>query len=103
MGILPVEKESGYHNRYSDWLWTGWWKSWSLNPGRVNNLLFSASSKPALGPTQSFIQWVLGALSLEVNLPGHEADCSPSASAVVKKLWIYIHSPTCRYAIMLDE
>jgi hypothetical protein len=49
-------------------------------------LLFSTASRPALGPTQSSIQWVLwgGTLSLEVKWMGREADRSPSASAELK-------------------
>jgi hypothetical protein len=39
-------------NRYSDWLWAGRLRSWSLSPGRVKNFLFSMSSRPALGSTQ---------------------------------------------------
>jgi hypothetical protein len=42
--------------------------------------MFTTASRPALGPTQSPIQRVPGALSLEVRLSGREA---PS-SAVVK-------------------
>jgi hypothetical protein len=33
-------------------------------------------SRPALGPIQPPIQWVSGALSLGVKLPGREADHS---------------------------
>jgi hypothetical protein len=39
--------------------------------------------KLALGSTQPPIQWVLGAHSLEIKWPGHEADHSPSTSAEV--------------------
>jgi hypothetical protein len=35
----------------------------SSNPGRVKNFIFSTASKQALGPTQTPIQWVPGALS----------------------------------------
>jgi hypothetical protein len=45
------------------------------------------SSRPALGPIQPPIQWVLGALSLGVKRPGREADHSPPNSAEVKKTW----------------
>jgi hypothetical protein len=47
--------------------------------------LFTAASGTALGPTQSRIQWVPGALSLEVKRPGREADHSPQSSAEVKE------------------
>jgi hypothetical protein len=39
----------------------------------------------ALGPTQTPIQWVPGALSLGVKRPGREADHSPPSSAEVKE------------------
>jgi hypothetical protein len=39
----------------------------------------------ALGPIQSPIQWVPGALSLGVKRPGREANHSPPPSAKVKE------------------
>jgi len=45
---------------------------------------FTIVSRPALGPTWTPVQWVPGALSLEVKQPGHEADHSPPSSAEVK-------------------
>jgi hypothetical protein len=47
--------------------------------------LFTTASRTALGPTQPPIQWVPGALSLEVKRPGREADHSPPSSAEVKE------------------
>jgi hypothetical protein len=41
-------------------------------------------SRPALGPTQSAIQWVPEVLTPRVKLPGREADHSPQSSAEVK-------------------
>jgi hypothetical protein len=46
--------------------------------------LFSTASRPTLGPIQSHIQWVLGALSPRVNRQGREADHSPPTSAEFK-------------------
>jgi hypothetical protein len=46
--------------------------------------LFTTASRPALGPTQLFIEWVPGALSLGVKWPGREADHSRPSSAEVK-------------------
>jgi hypothetical protein len=63
----------------------------------VGSRIFSTLSRPALEPTQPSIQWVLGALSLGVKRPGHEADHSPPTSAEVKKMWIYTSLP---YAFM---
>jgi hypothetical protein len=56
--------------------------------------LFATMSRTALGPTQPPIQWVPGALSLGVKLPGHETDHSPPSSAEVKE-WVelYLQSP----------
>jgi hypothetical protein len=51
--------------------------------------LFTTESKTALGSTQPPIQWVPGALSLEVKWPGREADHSPPSSAEVKNAWNY--------------
>jgi len=50
---------------------------------------FTTSSRPTLGSIQRPIQWVPGALSLQVNLPGREADHSPPFSAEVKNEWSY--------------
>jgi hypothetical protein len=47
-------------------------------------VLFSAAPIPALAPTQSPIQWILGALSQEVKRQEREADHSPPSSADVK-------------------
>jgi hypothetical protein len=56
--------------------------------------LFIIISRIALGPTHTPIQWVKGALSLEIKWPGHEADHSPPSSADVKEcVELYLHSP----------
>jgi hypothetical protein len=47
-------------------------------------LLYSTASRPALGPSQSRIQWLPGALSSGVKRQGREADHSPPSSAEVK-------------------
>jgi hypothetical protein len=57
----------------------------SSSPGRAKNFLFSMSSRPALGPTQSPIQWLPGALSPGVKRQGLEAGYLLPASAEVKK------------------
>jgi hypothetical protein len=44
------------------------------------------------------IQWISGALSSGVKLPGREADHLPSTSAEIKKTWIYTSTP--QYAFM---
>jgi hypothetical protein len=56
--------------------------------------IFTTTSRMALGPAQPPIQWILGALSLGVKWPGHEADHSPPSSAEVKEcVELYLHSP----------
>jgi hypothetical protein len=47
--------------------------------------LFTTSSRTALGPTESPIQWVTEALSLGVKRPGRETDHSPLSSAEGKE------------------
>jgi hypothetical protein len=63
-------------------------------PAGVGIFLFDTMSRPALGPTEPPIQWVLGTLSLGVKGPGREADYSPPSSAEVKEcVELYLHSP----------
>jgi hypothetical protein len=52
--------------------------------GGLGIFLFTTVSRPALGPNQPPIQWVLGVLSLGAMWPGREADHSPPSSAEVK-------------------
>jgi hypothetical protein len=52
--------------------------------GKDKIFLYSTASRPALGPTQPLIQWVLGALSLGVKRKGRESDHSPPSSDEVK-------------------
>jgi hypothetical protein len=52
--------------------------------------LFAAASGVVLGPARPAIQWVPGALSLEVGRPGRGADHSPPSSAEVKE-WVRLY------------
>jgi hypothetical protein len=61
--------------------------------------LFTTVSRKAVGPTQSLIQWVPGALSLGVKRPGREADHSPPSGAEVKNAWSYTSTP--QYAFIV--
>jgi hypothetical protein len=51
----------------------------------VGSRIFSTSSRPALGPTQPPIQWILWALFPGVKRPGREAHYSSPTSAEFKK------------------
>jgi hypothetical protein len=53
------------------------------NPGRGKIFHVSTQLRPALGPTQRPIQWVLGILSSGVKQSGREADHIPPSSAEV--------------------
>jgi hypothetical protein len=64
-------------------------------PGRGKIFLSTIGSRPALGPTQSHIQWELGALSAEVKRPGCEADHSPQCSVEVKSSGAEPPLPPC--------
>jgi hypothetical protein len=86
-------KGPGQRSRHSDWLRNGRQRGRSSSPDRVKNFRFSTSSRPALGSTQPPIQWVPWAHSREVKRQEREADHSPSASAEVKKMWIYTSTP----------
>jgi hypothetical protein len=71
--------------------------------GRLKNFLFSTFSRPAVGSTQSLIQWVLGAFFLGIKRLEREADHSPPASAKVRKMWIYTYnSPIRIHGVVLD-
>jgi hypothetical protein len=55
--------------------------------------VLSMLSRPVLEPTQRPIRWILGALSLEVKWPGHEAEQSPSTGAEIKNTSIFTFTP----------
>jgi len=77
--------------RLDDW----GFKSWQ----GLGIFLFTTASKLAPGPTQCPIQWVPGALSLEVKQLGCEADNSYPSSAKVKNALSY--TPTPQYAFIV--
>jgi hypothetical protein len=70
-----------------------YWGSRVRFPVGAGNFLFTAASRTALGPTQTPIEWVRGALSLCVKRPGRETDHSPPSSAEVKNAWSYTSTP----------
>jgi hypothetical protein len=69
----------------------------------VGIFLFTTASRTALGLTQPPIQWVPGALPLEVQRPEREADNSPSSSAEDKNAWSYASTPPiCLHGMVLS-
>jgi hypothetical protein len=70
----------------------------SSSLSRVKNFLFSTSSRLALGPSQTPIQWEPG-----VNRPGREAHHShPTNAEVRKNADRYIHSPIRLHGVVLN-
>jgi hypothetical protein len=65
-------------------------------PGSGKEGNFISSSRPALGPTQSSIQWLTMALFSEVKRPRHEADNSSPTNAEFKNAWRDTSTPTIR-------
>jgi hypothetical protein len=62
-------------------------------PAGAGKFLFDTVSRPALGPTQPPIQWVIGLISLGVKRPKRETGHSPPSSAEVKEcVELYLHS-----------
>jgi hypothetical protein len=66
--------------------------------GSEKGFLFCTASRPVLGPTQSPIRQVMGAVSPGVHRPGHESDHPPPSSVAVKNEWRYTSTPP--YAFM---
>jgi hypothetical protein len=65
--------------------------------------LFTTAARTALGPTQSPILWVPGALSLGVKRSGRETDHSSPSSAEVKEcVELYLHSPIRLRGVVLS-
>jgi hypothetical protein len=104
-GFGPVVHVPLFSRKY--YLWGSWVSvvciatGYSLNDqrgqsssaGRVKNVLFSMSSRLALGSTQPPVQWVTRALSPGAKQLGRETDHSPLSSAAVKKMWISTSTP----------
>jgi hypothetical protein len=72
-----------------------------FDPGRIENLKSSISSRSALGSTILPVEWVSRALSFGVKQQGREAVHSPPTSAEVNKTWIYTYTPS--YAFMVYD
>jgi hypothetical protein len=64
----------------------------------AKTILLSMSSRPVLEPTQTPVQWVVGALSEGVKRPGRKVEHSPPINAEVKYMWLY--TSTTQYVFM---
>jgi hypothetical protein len=64
-----------------------------LIPGMAN-FFFTTTSKPTLGPSQPFIQWVPGEIFPGVKWPGLEADHSPLSSVEDKNSTVIYPLPS---------
>jgi hypothetical protein len=64
--------------------------------------LSSITSRPALGPVQPPVQWILEAVCLGVKQHGCETDHSPPCSAEVKNGGAVFPLPICLHGIMLN-
>lgn len=78
------------------------------NPSKGKRFIYSPKppDQPALGSTQTPIQWVPEAHCLMVYLPQHDADISPPSSVEIKYEWSYTSTPTyvfmaCVYGLQL--
>jgi hypothetical protein len=60
--------------------------SYGLGDRGIRVRVLVGPSRPALGPTQPHILWVLGNISPGVKRPGREADHSVPTTAEVKKI-----------------
>jgi len=55
---------------------------------RQRFFLFATTFRLVLGPTQTSLQWVPGALSPGLKWPEHEGDHSPPSNVDVKRAWV---------------
>jgi hypothetical protein len=74
---------------------------WHFHTKGLGIFLFTTASRPALGPTQPPIQWVLRALSPGVNRSARDANHSPSPSTKVKNARNYTSIPPIRLRCMV--
>jgi hypothetical protein len=60
-------------------------------------LLFATASRPALGPTQSSVQWVPEYFTPGMKRRERGVDRSPQSNAEVKNAWSYTSIPPVRH------
>jgi hypothetical protein len=74
----------------------------SSSPGGIENVYFSMSCRPALGPTQPPIQWVPRAVSSGVKRSGYEPDHSPTSVEDKKTPFYATTHPLRLYGIVFN-
>jgi hypothetical protein len=86
--------------------WATVWMAWFRFPGEAKQkryFLFAIESRPALGPTQSPIQWVPGSLTPRAKQLRREAHHSLLSIAEVKNAWSYASTPTiCLHGVVVN-
>jgi hypothetical protein len=85
------------HSRYSNWLQAGLPRGRILSPSRVKSFLHFIQTSSGAHPA-SYPMGMGGFSPGGVKRQGPEADHSPPASAMDKKIWIYTFVPP--YAFM---
>jgi hypothetical protein len=61
-------------------------------PGKGKIYFFSIKHRPALGPTQTPVNWILGVISQGIKLQGCEIDHSPPPTVRSKMVELYLYS-----------
>jgi hypothetical protein len=94
-----MRSEPGELSRYSDGLQAG---RLGFDSRQGQDFSVSIASRPALGPTQSLIQWVSGALSPGVKRRGVNLTNQLHLVPMSRIVELYLHSPTRLRGIVLN-
>jgi hypothetical protein len=64
--------------------------------------IFSAASRPALGPSQPLVQWVPAVISLGIKWLGREVTSYLHLVPRSRMVELYLHSLICLHGIVLN-